>query len=385
MRPFGIYVHVPFCSSKCDYCAFATWTDRVGVIDDYLDAVAIEVDRARSAGLADVTSIFVGGGTPSLLGPQRLSRLLRMLPRTRGAEITVECNPDDVTADLVAAIIDAGGTRVSLGVQSAVPHVLRSLGRSHDVDHVRVAIDLVRSSSLASFNVDLIYGAVGETLDDWISTLDAILATRPPHVAAYALTPEPGTPLARDRARHPIDDDLADKYLVLDERLAAAGLANYEISNWARRGHESRHNRLYWCQGDYRGFGCAAHSHQDGHRWWNVRTPERYIARLRDGRSPIGGDEHHHRGQRLTERLQLELRTRDGVERAAFDEDTIAWCSELLRPHPELPERVVLTRSGRLLADEIAVRMRPASPADATVGAVAVGVGGASVRAAEGA
>ena len=175
----------------------------------------------------------------------------------------------------------AGVNRVSLGVQSMVPSVLQSLGRTHVPVNVERAVEAVREAGLPTFNLDIIYGGAGESLDDWRATLEGVIALGPPHVSAYALTIEAGTPLAEDPSRHPDDDDLADKYELADDLLTAAGLANYEVSNWAVPGHECRHNVLYWQQGNYRGFGSAAHSHHDGHRWWNVRTPERYIAAVR--------------------------------------------------------------------------------------------------------
>ena len=216
--------------------------------------------------------MFVGGGTPSLVGPV-LTRALAAIPVSAGAEVTVECNPDDVTDELFAAYAAAGVNRISLGVQSMVPRVLALLGRQHDPDNVVAAVETIGRVGFASFNMDLIYGAATETLDEWGATLHAALALDPPHISAYGLTVEAGTPLAADPARHPDDDVQADEYEFADEVLTAAGLVNYEVSNWARRGHESRHNRLYWDQHDYFGFGCAAHSHVAGRRWWNVRTP----------------------------------------------------------------------------------------------------------------
>ena len=182
--------------------------------------------------------------------------------------------------------VGAGVNRVSIGVQSMVPHVLRVLGRTHDPANVERAVAAARAAGLATFNLDLIYGSVGESLDDWRVTLERALALEPPHVSAYALTVEPGTPLADDPARHPDDDGQADEYELADDMLTAAGLANYEVSNWARPGHECRHNLLYWRQQDYRGFGCAAHSHRAGRRWWNLRTPERYIDAVRAAARP---------------------------------------------------------------------------------------------------
>jgi oxygen-independent coproporphyrinogen-3 oxidase len=243
------------------------------VIEEYLDACRTDIARAVRSGMRAVTSIFVGGGTPSLVAPTALMQVVDAIPRTPDCEITVECNPDTVTRDLIAPYLAGGVTRLSFGVQSMLPHVLASLGRTHDPASVTRAVDLARDAGISTFNLDLIYGATGESLDDWRATLDAVLALEPPHVSAYALTVEPGTPLARDPRRHPDDDRQADCYAMADGVLRDAGLPWYEISNFARRGHECRHNLLYWSQGDYLGFGCAAHSHVDGRRWWNVRTP----------------------------------------------------------------------------------------------------------------
>jgi oxygen-independent coproporphyrinogen-3 oxidase len=213
-------------------------------------------------------------------------------------------------------------------------------------------VDAIRAVGFESWNVDLIYGAAGETLDDWKRTVDGALALEPPHVSAYGLTVEAGTPLAADPARHPDDDLQADEYVLADEAFGAAGLGNYEISNWARPGHECRHNLLYWSAGDYRGFGCAAHSHRAGRRWWNVRTPERYLALVAEGRSVEAAAEVLDDETRRLEALQLSLRTRDGVPAAALAGEQL---DGLVEP---AGARVVLTRLGRLLANEVALRLR---------------------------
>ena len=275
--PFGVYVHIPFCAHRCDYCAFATWTDRAHLVGDYLDAVRTEIERAVDAGMPPADTVFVGGGTPTLVPADQLARVLRAIPLADGAEVTVECNPDDVTEAMLETYVAAGVTRVSIGVQSMVPHVLDALGRTHDPANVETAVAAVRAVGLPTFNLDIIYGAVGERVADWRTTLERTLDLGTPHVSAYALTVEAGTPLAGDPARYPDDDVQADEYELADELLTEAGLANYEVSNWARPGHECRHNLLYWAQHDYLGFGCAAHSHRAGRRWWNLRTPERYI------------------------------------------------------------------------------------------------------------
>src|SRR4051794_32367409 len=320
--PLGVYVHVPFCSSRCDYCAFATWTDRGHLVGDYLEAVRVDIARTfahhperRAA------TVFVGGGTPSLVPGPLLAGVLAEIPIAPGAEVTVECNPDDVTNELLAAYAAGGVSRISLGVQSMVPRVLALLGRRHDPDNVVAAVQAIRDVGFASFNMDLIYGAATETLDEWRTTLRGALALEPPHVSAYGLTVEAGTPLAGDPARHPDDDVQADEYELADELLDAAGLDNYEVSNWARPGHECRHNLLYWRQHDYLGFGCAAHSHRAGRRWWNVRTPERYIEAVGAGRPTEAAGETLDDDARRVERLQLSLRTTEGVPVEALDGD----------------------------------------------------------------
>ncbi len=347
--PFGVYIHIPFCRHRCDYCAFATWTDRDHLIDDYLDALRLDIERAA---LAPVSSVFIGGGTPTRVPADDLAKVLAAVPLSPGAEVTVECNPDDVTTAMMQTYAAAGVNRISLGVQSMVPSVLAALGRTHVPANVERAVAAIREAGIATFNVDIIYGGSGESLDDWQATLQGVLALRPPHVSAYALTIEPGTPLAEDPSRHPDDDDLADKYELADDLLAAAGLANYEVSNWAAPGHECRHNVLYWQQGNYLGFGSAAHSHLDGHRWWNVRTPERYLDAVRAGESTEAAGETLDDETRRLEGLQLALRMSDGVPAEALDAD------ELDGLVVTDGQRVRLTRRGRLLANEVSHRLR---------------------------
>ncbi len=351
--PFGVYVHIPFCARKCDYCAFATWVGRDHQMLAYLRAVRTEIERAVDAGLPPVTSLFVGGGTPSLVPPESLVETLAPVPLAPGAEVTVECNPETVTAELVAVYRAAGVNRLSFGVQSMRPDVLASLGRSHDPDTVRRAVALARDAGFPTFNVDLIYGGAGERLADWEATLAEVLALEPPHVSAYALTVEPGTPLAADRSRHPDDDDQADKYLLAEQMLTAAGLANYEISNWARPGHECRHNLLYWSMGEYLGFGCAAHSHRHGRRFWNVRTIDRYLALIDSGASAEAGSERLDPGERRLEALQLALRLRDGVPAGTLP---VAELDGLVEVGDD--GRARLTVAGRLVANELALRLR---------------------------
>ena len=355
VAPFGVYVHIPFCARRCDYCAFATWDDRPHLLDGYVRALVTEISRAVDAGLPAPTSVFFGGGTPSLLSPGQMAAVLGAVPLAVGAEVTVECNPDTLDVEKLAGYRAAGVNRISLGVQSMVPHVLASLGRTHVVANVAAAADAIRDVGFDSWNIDVIYGAVGESLADWEASLAAVVDLAPPHVSAYGLTVEAGTPLAADPARHPDDDDQADKYLAAEAALTGAGLANYEISNWARPGHECGHNLLYWSQGDYRGFGCAAHSHEAGRRWWNVRTPERYVALVEAGEPTEAAGESLDPESRRVEGLQLSLRTGDGVPSEALSDDDRAVLDGLL---DERDGRLRLTVPGRLLANEIAVRLR---------------------------
>jgi oxygen-independent coproporphyrinogen-3 oxidase len=356
---FGVYVHVPFCRHKCDYCAFATFADRAHLIERYLRALRAEIKRAVPS-LPEASTVFVGGGTPSHVDAALLVRALDAIPRRADAEFTIECNPDDVTVDLLRTYRSVGVNRVSLGMQSASPHVLASLGRTHTPDNVARAVDAISAAGLATFNIDIIYGGAGESLDDWHATLQSVIALGAPHVSAYGLTVEAGTALADDAARHPDDDDQADKYDAADDVLAAAGLANYEISNWARVGHECRHNAVYWSGGDYAGFGSAAHAHRAGRRSWNVRTPDRFIELVEAGRSAESSHESLDDSTRAIERLQLQLRTRDGVPAAALDAHDLDEMAELVQrvADPVRGERVVLTRAGRLLANEVSLRLR---------------------------
>jgi putative oxygen-independent coproporphyrinogen III oxidase len=355
VNPFGVYVHVPFCATRCDYCAFATWTDRDHLMADYAAAVVAELERARDEEqLPPATSVFVGGGTPSRLPGALLAEVLCAIERARGAEVTVECNPEGADAGRFAAWRDAGVTRVSFGVQSMVPGVLDSLGRCHRPGTVADAVALAGAHGFRC-NVDLIFGAAAETDADLRATLDAVLSLdpAPSHVSAYALTVEPGTPLARDPARHPDDDVLARRYEIVDGVLCDAGYRWYEISNWAQPGQECRHNQLYWRQGDYRGVGCAAHSHRQGRRWWNIRTPERYVAAVRAGARPTAGEEVLDEYQRALEALALSLRTSEGVPASAIPDDPALDGLFSLDD-----ERAVLTVRGRLVADELSRRLR---------------------------
>lgn len=352
---FGVYVHVPFCRARCDYCAFATYTDRDHLMEGYAAACVTELGRAvADEGLPLATSVFFGGGTPSRLPADLLLSVLGSVPLAPGAEVTVECNPEDVDPGLLASYRSGGVTRISLGVQSTVPHVLSGLGRRHTPGAVAEAAAAVAAAGFASWSMDLIIGGAGETDADWERSLRDVLAMdpAPPHVSAYALTVEPGTPLAATPERHPDDDEQAGRYERAEELLVGAGYRWEEISNWAKPGHECRHNWLYWEQGDYRGIGSAAHSHRDGRRWWNVRTPDRYVREVAAGRSALAGEEVLTAEQRAFERLALGLRTRAGVPVESLP-GAGKRGSELDGLVEVVDGRAVLTVRGRLLANAV--------------------------------
>ena len=355
MHPgFGVYIHIPFCAKKCDYCAFATFTDRHQLTSDYLDAMRMHIRRSVANGMPKATSVFIGGGTPTLVPADELMSVLAEIKLANNAEVTVECNPDDITLPMMQTFLANSVNRVSIGVQSTVGHVLKSLGRTHNPENVQRSVSIVRQAGFKTFNLDIIYGAAGETVADWSQTVSDVVALDPPHVSAYGLTVEANTVLATQPDRHPDDDDQADKYIICDDLFESRGLANYEISNWAKTGHECEHNSLYWQQGNYEGFGSAAHAHLDGRRWWNVRTPERYIELVRSGESPESSSETLDAQTRKREALQLLVRTREGVPADALLAKDLEEMCELLAQHDG---KIVLTRAGRLLANEVALRL----------------------------
>ncbi len=370
-RPFGIYVHVPFCRVRCGYCDFNTYTPaELGAgasVPSYAAAVAAEIDlAARTLGpdAPPVSTVFVGGGTPTLLPAGELARVLGRIADRFGlapdVEVTTEANPDSVSAASLAELRAAGFTRVSFGMQSAVPHVLATLDRTHDPARVPAAVAEARAAGFEQVSLDLIYGTPGESLADWEVSLDATLACAPDHVSAYALIVEEGTALARKVRRGevaaPDDDDLADKYLLADRRLSAAGLEWYELSNWAGSDDaRCRHNELYWTGADWWGVGPGAHSHVGGTRWWNVRHPAAYADRLASGRSPAQAREILDDETRRVERVLLETRLRSGLTLELLDEAGRAAVPDLAARGLVEPtgDRLVLTPSGRLLADAV--------------------------------
>ena len=357
----GVYVHIPFCATRCDYCAFATWTNRGHLIGAYLDACVADLTRHVDKGrLTDAATVYFGGGTPSLVPADGLMRVLDAIPRAADAEVTVECNPDSVDISKLRTYRAAGVTRISLGVQSTQPHVLVALGRTHDRANVARAVDAIRDAELPTFNLDVIAGTAGESDADFEATLDDVLAFDPPHVSVYGLMVEPGTPLERRVTAAEIDppdpDVQADRYLRADTRLTAHGLEWYEVSNWARAGHECRHNQGYWTGADCVAVGAAAHGHDaaTGTRTWNAPLPERYVERIRAGTAPEAGCETPDAPTRARERLGLALRTRDG---APIDATTTVRDLEALGLLTYTDGAAVLTPRGRLLATEVTLRI----------------------------
>ena len=377
-RPLGIYLHVPFCSVRCGYCDFNTYTlTELGAdgasVATFADAAVRELRFAGevlgSAGPVD--TVFIGGGTPTMLAPEDLVRMVdgvrEVFGLAEGAEVTTEANPDSVTPEGLARLAEGGFTRVSVGMQSAVPHVLRVLERTHQPANVALAVEAARAAGLHT-SVDLIYGTPGESLDDWRASLDAAVGLEPDHVSAYALVVEEGTRLAaqvrRGQVPAPEDDDEAAKYEVADEVLRSAGYEWYEVSNWARTpGARCRHNEGYWDDGNWWGVGPGAHSHVGGVRWWNVKHPNAYAARLASGVSPAAGRETLTAEQRHDERVLLGVRLAEGLPVEDLQADGRAAVAGLIADGlvdaaaALRRQQVVLTRQGRLLADTVVRRL----------------------------
>ena len=382
--PFGVYVHVPFCTVRCGYCDFNTYTlTELGVdgasIGSYADVALRELElAARVLGptAPPVQTVFFGGGTPTVLAAGDLVKVLDGI-RTRfglarGAEVTTEANPDSVTQASLQTLADGGFNRISFGMQSAVPHVLATLERTHDPVNVAKAVEAARAAGL-KVSVDLIYGTPGESLRDWRTSLDAAIDLKPDHISAYALVVEEGTKLGaqvrRGQVPAPDDDDEAAKYELADQILGAAGFGWYEVSNWARtKADRCRHNEGYWSDGDWWGVGPGAHSHVGGVRWWNVKHPNAFATLLNAGLSPAAGRELLTGDQRYDERVLLGVRLVDGLPTDVLRPEGSSAVAGLIAdgliqggpfdpPSAERPRRVVLTLRGRLLADTVVRRL----------------------------
>ncbi|UDY24827.1 radical SAM family heme chaperone HemW [Nocardioides sp. Kera G14] len=386
-RPFGFYVHVPFCTVRCGYCDFNTYTalelgpsvvagGHPGASrQTYAEAAIAEVRQARrvlGSAAPEVETIFFGGGTPTLLPAEDLVAVVAAIREEFGladdAEVTTEANPDSVTPEALAVLADGGFNRISFGMQSAVLHVLATLDRTHNPANVPLAVAAAREAGIAQVSVDLIYGTPGESRADWSTTLEAALACEPDHVSAYSLIVEEGTALARRVRRGelpmPDDDDFADKYVMADEAMRAAGLEWYEVSNWSTDvATQCRHNVLYWTGADWWGVGPGAHSHIGGTRWWNVKHPVAYADRIAAGLSPAAAREVLTPEDQQVERILLELRLATGLPVSALPDQALVAgpVAAGLTYVDDTPDgtRLKLTDPGRLLADGVVRDLLP--------------------------
>jgi putative oxygen-independent coproporphyrinogen III oxidase len=370
-RDFGVYLHVPFCASRCGYCDFNTYTPTESGLDqsDYVSAALAEIELARGVlpEAGPVRTVFVGGGTPTLLPPDDLARLLAAVDKAWGlapdAEVTTEANPESVNPASLARLRQAGFTRISLGMQSAAAHVLRVLDRRHAPGRATAAAMEAREAGFEHVNLDLIYGTPGETAEDFQASLASAIAAGVDHVSAYSLIVEEGTRLAarirRGELPMPSDDVAADRYLAAESALSGAGLSWYEVSNWAAsEAARCAHNLLYWAGGDWWGIGPGAHSHVGGVRWWNVKRPAQYAKMLANGESPGAGRELLSDEDRYVEDVMLRLRLRDGYPLGDLRDGgpaaaQLALRDGLLDDAAYADGRAVLTLRGRLLADAV--------------------------------
>ncbi len=375
MNNLSFYVHIPYCVKRCGYCDFNTYTPTelsIGselsqVSRSYLDLVVAEIGYARTVtGDRSIPTLFFGGGTPTLMEPHDLGRVITAIADNfdlpNDAEVTIEANPDSVSLEKLTQLREIGFNRISFGMQSSVPHVLAALDRTHDPENVARAVRWARESGFEEINCDLIYGAPGESIEDWESSVDTVLSLPITHVSAYALIVEDGTKLGnqvkRGEVTMPDDDETADKYLLVDAKLEAAGLRWYELSNWAKPGSESRHNMGYWTGVDWWGAGPGAHSHVGGRRFWNVKHPNAYAERILATGDPMQAEEFLDLSQKWTEELMLRIRLSEGIEFSFFTPSQLAVVEGFLLLGFVLQDswadqRVVLSRTGRLLADRI--------------------------------
>ena len=371
----AFYIHIPYCVKRCGYCDFNTYTPSElkiatglsEVSNSYIDLLLLEIKQAKAqVGSAFVPSIFFGGGTPSLMEPSDIGRVIDQIKKefvlNSDAEVTMECNPDTVSKENLAAFREVGVNRVSFGMQSAVPHVLATLDRTHNPENLLQVTTWAKEVGFSEISVDLIYGTPGETLADWQKSIDAALALPITHISAYALIIEEGTKLAAQIKRGevaPVDDDLAaEKYLLADKAFTAAGFQWYELSNWAKPDSLSKHNLAYWLGENWWGAGPGAHSHLNGKRFWNVKHPNLYKEKIQSNLSPIADSEVLEEIQIASEKLMLSLRLPSGVEKESLNQDQISELSDYVESgHLDLLNwnqgRATLTLEGRLIADQI--------------------------------
>jgi oxygen-independent coproporphyrinogen-3 oxidase len=375
-EPLSFYIHIPYCVRRCGYCDFNTYTpaelqvseDLTKISNNHIDLLIAEADQARASvkTTAPIPTIFFGGGTPTLMEPSDLKRVLKHLEDKFGfapdIEITIEANPDTVTKEKLAALREIGINRISFGMQSGVEHVLKVLDRTHNPANVSKATNWAKEVGFDEISVDLIYGAPGESIEDWQKTIQTALELPITHISAYALIVEAGTKLAgqvkRGEVVIPEDDQTADKYLIADESFSKAGFDWYELSNWSKAGSECRHNIAYWVGANWWGLGPGAHSHVDGVRFWNVKHPAAYQDRLTTGAEPIQEREILTEEQMASERLMLEIRLKSGIAKSSLAAEQLDALESFriggaLDPDMWAAQRVALTQSGRLIADRI--------------------------------
>ena len=371
----AFYVHIPYCVRRCGYCDFNTYTpselsissDLTQTSKSYIDLLIREIEFAReTSGATSVPSIFFGGGTPTLMSPDDLGRVIQSIRSrfefTPDIEITTEANPDTVTKEKLAQLRSAGFNRISFGMQSSIPHVLKVLDRTHNPENVFAATEWAREVGFEEISVDLIYGTPGESMADWESSIDTALSLPITHVSAYALIVEDGTKLGAQVKRGdvvmPDDDQTADKYLLADAKFSAAGFDWYELSNWSKPGSQSRHNLAYWYGNNWWGAGAGAHSHIDGRRFWNVKHPATYTQKVLESGNPMLEQEILTPLQKREEKILLEIRLSSGIALADLSAGEIERLSEFLgegflRRDSWDSGRVVLSNTGRLIADRI--------------------------------
>ncbi len=372
----SVYVHIPYCVKRCGYCDFNTYTPGelkqggesvAAVSEGYIDALLAEISLARQRlGKREISTIFFGGGTPTLLPPAHLGRVLDALDDSFGlagdCEITTEANPDSVDATSLQELREVGFNRISFGVQSVKSHVLQVLDRTHNSARVGEVVQAARSAGFSSISLDLIYGTPGESLDDFMESVDFALTLPVDHLSAYALIVEKGTKFGaavkRGEIIMPNDDETAEKYLALDAKMSGAGFDWYELSNWSKAGHECRHNQAYWLSADWWGFGAGAHSHVEGERWWNIKHPQSYIDAAGRNTSPAAGSEILTGDNKALEDVMLRIRMREGLPITSFAPEQQARLLEfhnrgLFEEDSWEHGHAVLSLQGRLLADQV--------------------------------
>lgn len=369
--PLSFYIHVPYCVKRCGYCDFNTYTpnelqgDLTADSKGYIDQLISESEIAKSKIQGEIQTIFIGGGTPTLLEPQEFDRLLRHLKQNFGfapdIEITIEANPDSVNLEKLKELRAIGINRISFGMQSSVSHVLKVLDRTHNPENVAKAVTDAQRAGFSEINLDLIYGTPGESLADWRNSIATVLALPITHISAYALILEEGTKLAnqvkRGEYQVPDDGETAEKYLIADKEFSAHGFNWYELSNWAKPGSECRHNLTYWRGDNWWGLGPGAHSHINGERFWNAKHPSSYAKSLAEG-SAVAGSETLSAEEKESERIMLEIRLPSGIQKASLKSAQINNLTEFLdggelNQKAWSEDRIALTPKGRLVADRI--------------------------------